>query len=241
MKLAAAFAVEPQGEGFKLFGRHHLATLGVTATSLAGLVVVGRCMGPVGRARTRRVLAAALTGQEVSYHVWRLACRTWDTDEMLPLHLCGMLVWCGSANLLRPTQLGDDLVWYWGIAGVPHALLTPDVDGHGFPHYQFVQFFVSHGLLLALPLWQVCVEGRRPTAAGAKRAFGALVGHAVIAGVVNRYVGSNYLYVSRKPESASLLDKLPPWPRYLPILGGVAAGAIALAYLPFARRRDEGA
>lgn len=236
MKLAAAFAVEPQGDGFKLFGRDHLAALGVTAASLAALVAAGRRMGPVGRRRVRRVLAAALTGQELSYHAWRLACRTWDTDEMLPLHLCGVLVWSGPVNLLRPTQLGDDLVWYWGVAGVPQALLTPDVDGHGFPHYQFVQFFVSHGLLLALPLWQVCVEGRRPTASGAKRAIVALAGQAVLAGVTNRLIGSNYLYVSRKPESASVLDKLPPWPGYLPIIGGLAAGAIGLAYLPFARR-----
>ncbi len=37
--------------------------------------------------------------------------------------------------------------------------------------------------------------------------------------------------------SAATLDKLPPWPGYLPILAGVAAGAFGLAYAPFAARR----
>ena len=236
-RLADAFAARPQGDGFTLFGRDHLVALGVTSASLAGLVAAGRRMGPAGRRRTRRAIAAALTGQELGYHAWRVACGTWNVQEMLPLHLCSVLVWGGSTNLLHPTRLGDDIVWYWGIAGVPQALLTPDAGEYGFPHYRFFQFFASHGLILAIPLWQVFVEGRRPTAPGAARALAALVGHAAVVGVINHKLGSNYLFVNRKPDTASVLDKLPPWPGYLPILAGVAAGAFGLAYAPFAARR----
>lgn len=237
MDLAGAFAVRSEGDGFELFGGQHLAALAVTSASLAALIAGGRRLGPVGRRRARRVLAAALAGQELGYHAWRRAGGTWNVQEMLPLHLCSVLVWGGSANLLRPTGLGDDVTWYWGVAGVPQALLTPDVGEYGFPHYRFFQFFVSHGLVLAVPLWQVFVEGRRPTAAGARRAYAALLGHAAVVGVINHRLGSNYLYVNRKPATASILDRLPAWPGYIPILAGVAAGAFALAYAPFARPR----
>ena len=40
---------------------------------------------------------------------------------------------------------------------------------------------------------------------------------------------SNYMFVTRKPDTASVLDKLPPWPRYVPILA--AAGVVVFAAL----------
>ena len=47
-------------------------------------------------------------------------------------------------------------------------------------------------------------------------------------------LGSNYLFIARKPETASLLDVLPPWPWYLPILELIAVIIVGLLYLPFA-------
>ena len=236
MRLADAFAAASPTQPFALFGRRHLAALGVTAASLTGMVALGRRLTPAGRRRARRVLAAALVGQELSFHAWRAAQGTWSVQEMLPLHLCSVLVWGGAANLLRPCRLGDAVTWYWGVAGAPQALLTPDVGEYDFPHYRFVQFFLSHGLVLAVPVWQVAVEGRRPTARGARVAYVTLLGHAAVVGLINARLGSNYLYVSRLPDTASVLDKMPPWPGYIPILLGIAAGAFSLAYAPFARR-----
>lgn len=240
MRLADAFAARASGPGFVLFGRQHLSAVAVTSAGLATLMTVGRRLGPRGRRRVRRVLAGALVGQEVSFHAWRWACGTWNVREMLPLHLCSVLVWGGAATLLHPTRLGDEVVWFWGLAGAPQALLTPDVGEYAAPHYRFFQFFVSHGLVLAVPLWRVCVEGYRPDAAGARRAFFALLAHAGVVGVINARLGSNYLFVNRKPDTASVLDKLPPWPKYLPILAGIAAGVFWLAQAPFTRRRNAG-
>ena len=50
---------------------------------------------------------------------------------------------------------------------------------------------------------------------------------------VNLRTGSNYLYLTGRPESASLLDFLPDWPWYLMIADGIAITIFALMYLPF--------
>jgi hypothetical integral membrane protein (TIGR02206 family) len=53
---------------------------------------------------------------------------------------------------------------------------------------------------------------------------------------VNALLGSNYLFVAHKPETASLLDVLPSWPWYIPIIQLLGLAMILLLYAPFALR-----
>ncbi len=223
------FSPRPTGRPFQLFGPKHLSSLVFTGLGIAGTVALGRRLDEDGRRRGRQAIVAGLVGQEVVYHLWKARSGSWSVQEMLPLHLCSTLVWASGPILLRPTTLGDDVAWYWGMAGAPQALLTPDIGGFDFPHFRYTQFFISHGLILTVPFWQVFVEGRRPTAGGATRAFVLLLAQAGVAHLVNRRLGSNYMFVTRKPDTASVLDKLPPWPRYVPILA--AAGVVVFAAL----------
>ncbi|KAA3662494.1 MAG: hypothetical protein DWQ04_13345, partial [Chloroflexi bacterium] len=60
------------------------------------------------------------------------------------------------------------------------------------------------------------------------------VGYMAFVGVVNWLLGSNYLFIARKPDTASLLDVLPAWPCYIPVLLLLAVLFLGIAYLPFA-------
>jgi hypothetical integral membrane protein (TIGR02206 family) len=61
-----------------------------------------------------------------------------------------------------------------------------------------------------------------------------LNGYAVAVFCVNHVLGSNYLFVMRKPETASLFDVLGPWPIYLLGAEGVALVMFICLYMPFA-------
>lgn len=78
------------------------------------------------------------------------------------------------------------------------------------------------------------VEGYRPQWMSLVRV--AVAGNIYMAfvGLVNWLLGSNYMFIARKPDTPSLIDALGPWPWY--ILGLEAMGAIVLLslYLPFA-------
>ena len=78
------------------------------------------------------------------------------------------------------------------------------------------------------------VEGYRPTLQSIERILIRGNIHAVFVGIVNALLGSNYLFIAHKPATANLLDVLPPWPLYLPILEAIALAMIGLLYLPFA-------
>ena len=154
------FSARPVGPPFRLFGTRHLLALAGTGLGVAGTIALGRRQGEAGRRATKAAIIAGLWGQEVAYHAWKARHGAWNRQEMLPLHLCSVLVWAGGTNLIRPTQLGDDITWFWGLSGAPQALLTPDLADFGDRHFRFHQFFISHGFLLTVPLWQVFVEGR---------------------------------------------------------------------------------
>lgn len=226
------FSGAPPARRFRILGRSHVVALAATGMAITGAIRIGRRLGPVGRRRGRIVLAVAMAGQEFAYHVWKVRNGKWSARQMLPLHVCSTLVWAAPAILLRPTRTGDEIAWYWGVSGAPQALATPDLGCYGFPHFRFWQFFVSHGLVLTVPLWQVLVEGRRPDAAGGVRAFALLSAHALGAYFVNRALGSNYLFVNGRPADPSLIDVLPPWPRYIPVLAAIAAGSMVVAWVP---------
>ena len=50
----------------------------------------------------------------------------------------------------------------------------------------------------------------------------------------NQILGSNYLFIAHKPETASLIDVLGPWPWYILSLEVIGAVMCLLLYLPFA-------
>ena len=73
----------------------------------------------------------------------------------------------------------------------------------------------------------------RPTADGVVMAFVSLLGYAAIMWCFNKLNGSNYFYIMKKPDTASILDYMGDWPWY------IATGTVAslfifyLLYLPF--------
>lgn len=228
------FSARPDGGPFRLFDTAHVRAVVATGLGVAGTIALGRRLEPTGRRRTKNMLVASLWAQELAFHLWHARHRTWSIQGMLPLHVCSTLVWVGGINLLRPTRVGDDLTWYWGMGGVPQALLTPDLAEFGEGHFRFHQFFTSHGFLITCALWPVLVEGRRPTAAGGARAFAMMAAQATVAHLVNRRLGSNYMFVSRKPDTPTALDRMPPWPGYIPVVAALATVAFSSVYAPFA-------
>ncbi len=213
---------------FRLFGPDHLAALAVVA-ALSGLLMACRpWLGPGARRLLGWSLAAGLSlfAACTYWSLWRCGNLTWD--YALPLHLCNVLTVLAVVTLLRPTAWGAELVYYWGVGGTAHALVTPDLVV-GFPSWEYLHFFCGHGLLVVAVVHLVGVLGLHPRRGGAWRALAAFLLWVAVVGSLDRIFGWNYGYLCARPVGASVLDHLGPWPWY--VLAGILLAALSFGLL----------
>ncbi len=233
MNIGHFFAKDWPGPAFEMFGPPHITALLVIILLNIGLFRF-KSTTEKARRRLRWTLAIILWANEVGWHIWNYAVGLWDIQTMLPLHLCSVLVWVGALALVTRNYRIYEFMYFLGIAGALQALLTPDVGIYGFPHYRFWQTYISHGLIITAAIYMTIVEGFRPTWKSLGRVFLWTNVYMGIVFVVNQWIGSNYLFIARKPDTASLLDVLPPWPYYIAYIEVIGLVMCLVLYLPFA-------
>jgi hypothetical integral membrane protein (TIGR02206 family) len=155
---------------------------------------------------------------------------------MLPLYLCSVFVWVGAYMLLTKNYTIYEFIYLLGIPAALQAFLTPDAGRFGFPHYRFFQVMLSHGLIITSALYMTFVCRFRPTWKSVVKVLVVSNIYAVIVFFFNFLIGSNYLFLAHKLDTASLLDVLPPWPQYLIFVEILGIVFILLLYLPYAVR-----
>lgn len=233
MEIGQLFARDWNGPAFVLFGPPHLAALFVIILLNLGLLRF-KYTTETTRHRLRWTMAIILWLNEIGWHIWNYATGQWSIQTMLPLHLCSVLVWMGGLALVTRNYSIYEFMYFMGIAGALQALLTPDIGMYGFPHYRFWQTYISHGLIVTAAIYMTVVEGFRPTWKSMGHVFVWTNGYMGIVFVINMLIGSNYLFIARKPDTASLLDVLPAWPYYIAYIEIIGLVMCLVLYLPFA-------
>jgi len=216
-----------------LFTPDHLGALGAIAIATAGLVVAARRRPGLWL----RVLALVLVVAEVSWWVY-LASGGGEPGQRaqpLPLQLCDVAVLVAAAALWTRDRLLVEVTYFWGLAGTLQALLTPDLP-QNFPSYPYFQYYVVHGGVVASALLLVIGLGLHPRPRSALKVAGLTIGYVTLVGVVDLVTGSNYMYLSAKPPSPTLLDLLGPWPVYLFSATLIGLALFALLDAPFRLR-----
>lgn len=204
----------------KLFGSLHLAILLVIALTAIGLILLVRCR-VLAEKLTCRVLGLALATNEVIWWVSRYS-REGIHSGNLPLQLCDAAVWFAVAACLTSIPAVIEFGFFAGLAGAGMALLTPNLIAP-WPQYPAVYFFLAHGGIVVCVVTVVFGRNTSFPSRAVWRSFGLLLSWTAFVGLVDAVTGANYMFLVRKPDSASLLDFLGPWPWYL-----VAGAAIAL-------------
>jgi hypothetical integral membrane protein (TIGR02206 family) len=224
------------GEPLTLFSPPHLLTLAVVGLLCGSFVLIRGPRYAAIRATFRYTAAALLIGIEGLLHLWVIDGGEWNVQTMLPLQLCTLSGYCCVAMLLTRRRFFYEYAYFLGLGGALPALLTPALGPYGFPHFRFWEYVLSHGLLVCTPLYMTLAEGYRPRPGSVLRVFVAM--NVLLAGIglLNWWIGSNYLFLCDKPWGPTLFDLLGPWPWYLVSLEGLGVLVVLLLYAPFALR-----
>lgn len=135
--------------------------------------------------------------------------------EFLPLHLCSITQLLLFAHLTLKQDWAFPITTFWGPLGGMMAIFTPALVH--FNTYHLIQFYLAHGAVVLVPLYLLVHGGRRlPEKYWWKViVLTNVLGLAMM--LVNRQIGSNYMYVSRPPPVAPYNQGYAwaDWPYYL--------------------------
>lgn len=225
-------ASDATDSGFTAFSVQHVATLGVLLAMCLLAFHVARCTGEAPRRWMRGVLATLLLGYAASFYIEEWIAGALRLEYSLPLELCNVVLAASIISLVRPSQFATEIAYFWGFGGVLQATLTPDLS-RGFPSWDFIMFFWSHGVSLIAIVFLVAIREFRPSRWAVFRMMIALNCYGLVIGFLDFLTGWNYGYLRHKPVQPSLLDLLGPWPWYLLSLEVIALLTFSLLLLPW--------
>ena len=159
-------------------------------------------------------------------------------ENALPFHLCDVAALAGAVALWKKRPLACELVYFFGLAGTLQGLITPNLQEE-FPSPRFFSFFLSHCGVVIAALYVVLGLRFAPRAWAVGRMEVWLICWAVVTGLINSVLHTNYGFLCAKPPVASLMDVMGPWPWYIVSLAGLAAVFFVVLDLPFMGRRME--
>ena len=218
---------------FVRFGPEHLASL---LLPIAVAVVLSALMRRDASGRVskgvRVGLAILFLGAAIAAVWGGVSLADLDWADVLPFHLCDLLVLIAVWALLSLRQGPYEVLYYWGLTGTLIATITPDV-GTGFPDPGCISFFGLHGGVVVAAIVLTAGAGMRPSRGSVWRVYAFTNAYAALVGIVDWALDRNYLYLRAKPSQASILDWFGPWPWYILAADLLALVLFLLLWLPF--------
>jgi len=185
--------------------------------------LLGRALGALTAAIYAAVLIYSLIPPSIKWSV--------------PLQLTDLATVAAAYALWSQRHWAFALTYYWGLVLSVQALISPVLRSPDFPNYRFLAFWAIHLLVVWAAIYLTWGRSHRPTWRSYRIAVGVTVVWAVITLSFNSIAGTNYGFLNRKPETASLLDVMGPWPVYVVVASVLVLVVWALMTWPWQRAR----
>jgi len=183
-------------------------------------------------------VAISLIIMETTYHLWMLLNGSWNVSHAIPLELCSISLMLTVILLLTRKKFIYEILLFTALLGASQALFTPMLH-YDFPHFRFFHFFYTHLMIIWVPLYFTWAKGYRPSIWSVLKLFIFLNVLMPVIMFINKLVDGNYMFLSHKPRSASLLDVLGPYPWYILSLEGLLISLSLIVWLIFREKASK--
>lgn len=183
----------------------------------------------------RYLFVFLLLGSQIGYQIWMITAGRWSVRTSLPLQLSDLSVYLSAIMLVTKSRKLFVFLYFVGIGSSIQALATPDLGMFSFPHIRYILFFISHGSVFLSCLLMTVIGTYRLR----QRSLWVTVLIVNVYGVciylLDRWLGANYMYLTKKPGGSSLLDVLGPWPWYIASAEAITIACFYILYWLYRR------
>lgn len=218
-------------EVIPVFGQLWWQSNVVTVLIITLVIMLGRRSNPDQVENLARIIGLVLIAREVLIHPYLTSLGKWDIKSCLPLQMCSISAILAGLIMFWRNQWLYEFLYYWGIPGAFHSLLTPEFT-LGTEGILFMEYYLAHGGIMLGAFYATLVLGFRPRQGSWwKIALWSQVPIAIVA-IINWIIDANYMYLCAKPIAENPLV-IGEWPWYILILEAVGLVHFIIVYLPY--------
>lgn len=217
----------PEGVGFSTFGVGHLIWLvGIIAAIILATVIYKR-LDEKGRKIMRLAVGGIILFLEISKNFYHIIMGEFSYGY-LPFHLCGINILLIAFDMIKPTKIVRNFLYYFSIAGATLALVFPNWTQLPFWNLSCLHSFSIHGFLVMYPILLIAGGELTPDVKTMPKCIGLLVLMAIPIYFMNMAWDTNFMFLMHpdKGNPLELFEKLLGshlwgFPILLPVVMGI--------------------
>ena len=211
-----------------LWWQSNIITIGI----IFSLLILGNWFNTEHRERLAKFIGIILIVRTIGIHFYWDYLEIWTIESSLPLHLCGLSAILSGIILFWRKQWAYECLYFWGIPGAFHSLLTPEFTV-GTSGFLFYEYYLSHGGIILSAIYLTWVLGMKPRQGSWLKIFISSQILLPFIVFINWIFNANYMYLCTKPivNNPFLIGE---WPWYILGIELAALLHFFIVYLPFA-------
>lgn len=149
-----------------------------------------------------KVCAILVPILELSHNIWLYFCGNATISQLLSLHLCGLQMYFIPLAIFTNIIIFKDFVFATSILGGLLAIIFPSgiTDTYPLWHFQTLQTFIYHSLLVFVPIALIITTDYRPTIKRFYKIIAIFLLIVSVAWFVDITYDQNYLFLVTAPD-----------------------------------------
>ncbi len=178
-------------------------------------LLIGKFLKTNDKLKFAKIISIILIITTLTGHSRNIINGYWNISENLPLQLCGISNLIGCFILFIPkNKTLFEFFYYAGIIGAIQAFLTPQINNFDGTNYEYVEYYISHGGILLLPIYMINNLGYKLRKFSWLKVLIYLNILLIFIMPLNFKINSNYMYLAYPPNVDNPLI-IGEWPYYI--------------------------
>ena len=166
---------------------------------------------------------------EIIFQIQSIYYREWTIIKTLPLEISYLTSFAIPVFLYKPSRKLQSWIFYIGIWSAAAAFLNTIMMGEE-PWHMLLRYYGHHGVLLYFGI-SMYISGYRPSLKDYYNTAKIMLLIIFIIGLINKIIGSNYMFTRFKPAGMNLTLLMADWPYYFIIIVSIGLVFCYLLYL----------